>query len=106
MWQNAECFVRRHINPHAQHAGEDGRNLAEHAQAQAVDGVAEGIGVLPRAFVLTVPAQQIFRRDHGEEDRGGEDDDLAGAHGAIVAEVLGLRAAFDFVRVWSSRSLV
>ena len=87
--QDADGLVGRYVDANTQQSREDGRDLAEHPQAKAIDSVARSIGVAARPFLLSVSAQQIFHDDHGKKNRGGKDDDLTRAHLAIVAEVFG-----------------
>jgi len=50
--------------------------LAEHAQTDAADRIGQPVGV-----ALALEADGQLNGNQQKEDRGGKDDDLAGAHG-------------------------
>ncbi len=66
------------VDAHTQQAGEHRAELAEHAQADAVDRIVQPVGV-----AAACPAPGDLDRDQQQEDRCRQDDDLgrAQAHG-------------------------
>ena len=60
------------VNADAQQAGEHGADLAEHAQADAGDGIVDAVGV-----ALTCSPDRIFDGDQHQKNRCGQHDDLA-----------------------------
>ena len=62
------------VDAHAQQPGEHGAELAEHAQADAVDRIVQPVGIASAR-----PAPGDFGGDQQQEDRRRQDDDLGRA---------------------------
>jgi hypothetical protein len=78
--------IDRGVQAHPQQPGEHRADLAQHAQADAVDGIGQPVGVAPLAH-----APREFEGDQQEKNRRGKDDDLAGAHPAILGPIRSAR---------------
>ena len=74
------------VNADAQDLAEYTEELADDAQADAVDGVIEAVGLLARSAAGARAAPGKFQCNQQQKNGGGENDDLVGAHALIFAE--------------------
>ena len=78
--------IHRAVNANGQQFAEHAAQLAQHTQADAVDGVVQAVSVAPGAKSLAPQAPGKFQSDQQQKHGRGQHDHLKWRHALIVTQ--------------------